>query len=46
MVESLNASMAAAQTARQSSKPGTGGSAFASGDFETFLKMLTTQIKN
>ena len=46
MVESLNANAAAAPTARQSSKSGAGTSAFASSDFETFLKMLTTQIKN
>ena len=46
MVESLGGTTATASTARQSSKPNAGASAFASSDFETFLKMLTTQIKN
>lgn len=46
MVESLSGTTVTASTARQSSKPNAGASAFASSDFETFLKMLTTQIKN
>ena len=46
MVESLNANAATAPTLRQSGKSGAGDSTFSNGDFETFLKMLTTQIKN
>lgn len=46
MVEILNANAAMAPTTRQAGRSGTEASAFASGDFETFLKMLTTQIKN
>ena len=46
MVESLNGTTATAPTVKQSSKSNAGASAFASSDFETFLKMLTTQIKN
>ena len=46
MVESLNGTTATTPTVKQSSKSNAGASAFASSDFETFLKMLTTQIKN
>ena len=51
MVDSVNATSPMAMTARQTggattTGSATSGSAFASSDFETFLKMLTTQIKN
>ncbi|RCW80764.1 flagellar hook capping FlgD N-terminal domain-containing protein [Paracoccus lutimaris] len=46
MVDNVSATSSMATTARQASGASTSGSAFASSDFETFLKMLTTQIKN
>ena len=51
MVDSVNATSPMAMTARQTggattTGSATSGSAFASSDFETFLKMLTTQMKN
>lgn len=47
MVEILKTSAGTATTRQAApSGSGPGASAFASTDFETFLKMLTTQIKN
>lgn len=46
MVDSLSATSSTALAARQTSGTASSGSTLSSGDFETFLKMLTTQIKN